>query len=58
MNQPLPPPDPDDSSQLPPPVYEVEEQPVERRINSDGQHVEIIDGKEVIIERRQRPASP
>ena len=56
MNQQLPPQDPDESSQLPPPVYEVEEQPVERRINSDGQHVETIDGKEVIVERRQSPA--
>lgn len=38
----------------PPPIYEVEEEPIERRINSDGQHVEIIDGKEVVVERRKR----
>jgi hypothetical protein len=44
-----------ESSELaPPPIYEVEEEPIERRINSDGQHVEIVDGKEVVIERRQR----
>ena len=44
-----------ESSELrPPPIYEVEEEPIERRINSDGQHVEVIDGKEVIVERRKR----
>ncbi len=44
-----------ESSELrPPPIYEVEEEPIERRINSGGQHVEVIDGKEVIVERRKR----
>jgi hypothetical protein len=54
---PLPPKDAEDSSQLPPPLYEVEEQPVERRINLDGQHVELVNGKEVVIERRQQPGA-
>ena len=44
----------DDSADLPPPVYEVEEEPVERRMDLDGKYVEVIDGKEVVIERRQR----
>lgn len=44
-----------ESSELkPPPIYEVEEELIERRINSDGQYVEIIDGKEVVVERRKR----
>lgn len=47
-------PDFEDSAELPPPVYEVEEQPVERRINQDGKYVQIVDGEEVAIERRRR----
>ncbi len=57
MNFPLPPKDADDSSQLPPPLYEVEEQPVERRINPDGLHVEVINGEQVVIERRHEPGA-
>ena len=34
--------------------YEVEEIPLERRLNPDGSYVELIDGKPVVIERRQR----
>ena len=50
-----PPPEQDftESSELPPPVYEVEEELVERRINSDGKFVQVIDDQEVVIERRQ-----
>ena len=55
MHTPLPPTDAEDSSQSPPPIYEVEEEPVERRINLDGKHVEVVDGEEVVIERRQHP---
>ena len=55
MHTPLLPTDAEDSSQSPPPIYEVEEEPVERRINLDGKHVEVVDGEEVVIERRQRP---
>lgn len=53
-----PPPEQDftDSYELPPPVYEVEEELVERRINSDGHYVQMIDGKEVVIERRRTSA--
>ena len=54
-NVPTPPKDAEDSSQLPPPLYEVEEEPVERRINPDGKHVEIVNGEEVVTERRQQP---
>ena len=58
MNTPLPPIDAEDSSQLPPPLYEVEEQPVERRFNTDGKHVAIVNGEEVVIERRRQPDPP
>lgn len=57
MNLPLPASDTDDSSQLPPPLYEVEEQPVERRINPDGNYVEIVNGEKAVIERRQPPGT-
>ena len=55
MHTPLLPTDAEDSSQSPPPIYEVEEEPVERRINLDGKHVEVVDGEAVVIERRQHP---
>ena len=38
---------------LDPDSYEVEEMEFERRINKDGKFVEIVDGKEVVIERRK-----
>lgn len=44
----------DDSAALPPPIYEVQEELVERRMDLDGRYVEVVDGKEVVIERRQR----
>lgn len=34
--------------------YEVEEIPLERRLNPDGSYVELVDGKPIVIERRQR----
>ena len=43
-----------DSAELPPPVYEVEEEPVERRINPEGKFIHVVDGKEIVIERRNR----
>ena len=43
-----------DVSDVVPPLYEVEEQLVERRLNPDGKFVQIVDGKEIAIERRRR----
>ena len=36
--------------------YEVEEEPVERRMNAEGKFVQVVDGKEIVIERRNRDA--
>jgi hypothetical protein len=38
-------------------VDEVEEEPVERRINAEGKLVQVVAGKEIVIERRNRAAS-
>lgn len=38
---------------LDPDSYEVEEMELERRIHKDGKFVEIVGGKEVVIERRK-----
>ncbi len=43
-----------DSAHKRPPLYAIAETLVEPRINADGQVVRMLDGREVVIRRRQR----
>ena len=46
---------PDFVAELNPDSYEVQEIALERRLNPQGQFVQIVDGKEVVVERRSGP---